>query len=229
MTILAIDTATAVCGAAVLRDGFILAEQWIEERSAHAERLFGLTDAVLRTAGIRPRECDAFAVSIGPGSFTGLRIGLSAVKGLHLAAGKPVIAVPTLTALAHRCLPLFAGEGGHCIAALDARRDEAYIQTFAVADGVMKPAGDVDARTVAEIILSLPAGRVVLTGDARQKIAVSSERSGRHVAVASDAMARCSPAAVAQIAATLFARGEFADAGALEPMYVKEVFLRSAQ
>jgi tRNA threonylcarbamoyladenosine biosynthesis protein TsaB len=230
MTILAIDTATTVCGVAILRDGAILAEQWIEERSAHAERLFGLTDAVLRIAGVTPLACDAFAVAIGPGSFTGLRIGLSAAKGFHLATGKPVIAVPTLTALAQRCLPLFNGVRGHCVAALDARRDEAYVQTFAMADGVMKPVGEVDARTVAEIVLSLPQGHVVLTGDARQKIAAAAagDRAGLQRALADDATARCSAATVAQVAETMFIRGEFADAGALEPLYVKEVFLRTA-
>ena len=230
MTILAIDTATTVCGVAIIRDGFIVAEQWIEERSAHAERLFGLTDAVLREAQVDPRDCDAFAVSIGPGSFTGLRIGLSAAKGFHLALGKPVLAVPTLTALAHRCLPVFGNARGHCVAALDARRDEAYIQTFSVTDGVLTPEGSPDARTVAEIIGALPAGKVLVTGDAREKIAaaLAGADPAVRVEIVDDATARCSAAAVAQVAGQMFARGEFADAGTLEPMYVKEVFLRTA-
>ncbi len=227
MTILAIETSTTVCGCAVLRDGEIIADRWIDERSAHAEKLFGLVDAALRGADVDPGDLDAVAVSIGPGSFTGLRIGLSAAKGFHLALGTPVIAVPTLTALAHRCLPLVAGDGEHILAALDARRDEAYCQTFAVAGGALVPEGDVDARTVAEIVRSLPPGVVVVTGDARQKI-VAALSDGRPVVLADDAMARCSAAAVARVGAALFARGEIADAGTLEPMYVKEVFLRSS-
>jgi tRNA threonylcarbamoyladenosine biosynthesis protein TsaB len=228
VTILAIETATTVCGVALLRDGAVIADQWTEERSAHAEKLFGLTDAVLRGASVDPRDLDALAVSIGPGSFTGLRIGLSAAKGFHLALGKPVIAVPTLTALAHRCLPLFAtGGGGHVLAAIDARRDEAYCQTFSVAAGNIVPAGAVDAQTVAEIVRSLPEGRVVVTGDARTKIAAALGH-GQTVVFADDSIARCSAAAVAHVAAAMYARGEFADAGTLEPMYVKEVFLRSS-
>lgn len=227
MTILAIETSTTVCGCAVLRDGAIIANQWIDERSAHAEKLFGLADAVLRGSAVDPRDLDAVAVSIGPGSFTGLRIGLSAAKGFHLALGTPVIAVPTLTALAHRCVPLMTGDGGHILAALDARRDEAYSQTFTVDGGTVVPAGDVDARTVAEIVRTLPPGRVVVTGDAQQKI-VAGLSGSRTVVLADEALARCSAAAVAQVAATMFARGAFADAGTLEPMYVKEVFLRSS-
>lgn len=205
-----------MCGVALLRDGIVVADQWIDERSAHAEKLFGLADTVLRGANLAPRDLDAFAVSIGPGSFTGLRIGLSAVKGFHLALGKPVVAVPTLMALAYRCMPLLAEDGGHILAVLDARRDEAYCQTFRVADGILTPAGDVDARTVAEIVRTLPVGTVVVTGDARQKIAAGLP-DGHAVVLADDAMARCSAAAVAQIAAAMFVRGEVADAGTLEP------------
>lgn len=229
MTLLAIETSTTVCGVAIVRDGVVLAEQWIEERSAHAERLFGFIDAAMREAQVGARECSAIAVSIGPGSFTGLRIGLSATKGLHLALGVPVVAVPTLTALAERCVPMFAGSPGYCIAALDARRDEAYCQTFAVRDGAMTPLGIPEARTVAEILQSLPAGPVVLTGDARQKITAAHAGARAELRCADDQTARCSASAVARIGAAMFARGEVADAGTLEPMYVKEVFLRTAQ
>ena len=227
MILLAIETATTVCGVALLRDGVVVADQWIDERSAHAEKLFGLTDSVLRCAGVDLRDLDALAVSIGPGSFTGLRIGLSAAKGFHLALGKPVIAVPTLRALAHRCVPALAEEGGHILAVLDARRDEAYCQTFSVANGTMTATGDADARTVAEIVRALPTGTILVTGDARQKIAAGLT-GGRSVVLADDATARCSAGAVAQVAAAMLDRGEVADAGTLEPMYVKEVFLRSS-
>jgi hypothetical protein len=91
----------------------------------------------------------------------------------------------------------------------------------------MTPAGDVDALTVAEIIRSLPSGKILVTGDARQKIAAGLP-AGHSVVFADDATARCSAGAVAQVAAAMFARGEVADAGTLEPMYVKEVFLRSS-
>lgn len=227
MTILAIETSTTVCGCAVVRDGAIVADRWIDERSAHAEKLFGLADAALRGGGVEPRDLDAVAVAIGPGSFTGLRIGLSAAKGFHLALGTPLIAVPTLTALAHRCLPLITAEGGHILAALDARRDEAYTQTFTAGGGAVVPAGDVDARTVADIVRTLPPGRLVITGDARQKI-VAAVPGDRTIVLPDEDHARCSATAVAQVAAVMFRRGAFADAGTLEPMYVKEVFLRSS-
>lgn len=232
MTVLGIETATLVCGVAVERDGAILADRWVEERSVHAEKLFGLLDEVLMAAGTPPRSLDAIAVSIGPGSFTGLRIGLSAAKGLHLALGVPLVAVPTLTALAHRAVPVLNGASGHIVAALDARRDEVYCQTFAVRDGGLGAAGEVDARTVSQLVRSLPAGSVLVTGDAREKVLTALRSAGvadeARVRAVDDAVARCSAAAVALAGADLFRSGRTADAGTLEPQYVKEVFLRSS-
>jgi tRNA threonylcarbamoyladenosine biosynthesis protein TsaB len=230
VNILGIETATTVCGVALMRDDRIVAEQWLEERSVHAERLFGLIDQVLQEGGVDPRDLDALAISIGPGSFTGLRIGLSAAKGFHLALGKPVLAVPTLTALAQRCEGMLAAEGGHIVAALDARRDEVYCQTFAVTGGIVVPAGDVDARTVAEVVSSIPRGTVVLTGDARFKILAAIPTGDTIVqpVIADEATARCSAASVVLTGAAMLAQGQIADAGSLEPKYVKEVFLRSS-
>jgi tRNA threonylcarbamoyladenosine biosynthesis protein TsaB len=228
VNILGIETATTVCGVALIRDGTVVAEQWLEERSVHAERLFGLIDAVLQEGGVDPRDLDAIAVSIGPGSFTGLRIGLSAAKGFHLALGKPLIAVPTLVALAQRCAPMFSRNDGHIIAALDARRDEVYCQTFTVHDGTIVPDGDVDARTVAEVVGSMPIGSVVLTGDGQHKILAALPAGSPDPVLADGMLARCSASAVVTTGAAMFAQGLIADAGSLEPLYVKEVFLRSS-
>ena len=80
MTLLGIETATAVCGVALVRDGAVLAEKAVEERYAHAEKLFGFLDDVLESSGVPLCELQGIAVSIGPGSFTGLRIGLSVAR-----------------------------------------------------------------------------------------------------------------------------------------------------
>ena len=232
MSILAIETATSVCGAALASGGRVVSELWVEERSVHAERLFGLIDGVLTEAARDPHDLRAVAVSIGPGSFTGLRIGLSAAKGFHLSLGIPLIEVPTLTALARRAIPLFEGRSGHILAALDARRDEVYCQTFDVQEGNIAEAGEVLAQSLREVCAGLPDGDIVLTGDGRQKVygGVSTipALQTRSVRVADDAVARCSAAEVARMGEVLFAQRRFADARSLEPRYVKEVFLRSS-
>jgi tRNA threonylcarbamoyladenosine biosynthesis protein TsaB len=122
MNVLGIETATGVCGAALAVNGVIAAVEEIDRQKIHAEKLVSLVTAVLRAGGITPRDLDGIAVSIGPGSFTGLRIGLSAAKGLAYATGVPLLAVPTLEALANRAERdgILPSEGWLC-AALDAR------------------------------------------------------------------------------------------------------------
>ena len=120
--ILATDTSTSINTVAVCRDGAPLAEVIVLAGRRHAERLMALTDTVLRESGLTLHDIDALAVSVGPGSFTGLRIGVSAWKGLALGAHKPLVAVPTLDAIArvaHR------NDGWVC-PLIDARMKEVY-------------------------------------------------------------------------------------------------------
>src|SRR5436309_9125612 len=92
--ILAFDTATSVATSALVRDGEVLGE-----RASTAVRVLEDVDALLRDAGVEPKQLDALAVGIGPGSFTGVRLGLAAARGLALALGLPVAGVSTLAAL----------------------------------------------------------------------------------------------------------------------------------
>jgi tRNA threonylcarbamoyl adenosine modification protein YeaZ len=99
--ILAIETATELCGVALVDRHTCIASRTVVEKNIHSERLMVLVDEVLREAGIAVGALSGIAVSIGPGSFTGLRIGLSAAKGLAYARSLPLLAVPTLDALAY--------------------------------------------------------------------------------------------------------------------------------
>jgi tRNA threonylcarbamoyladenosine biosynthesis protein TsaB len=120
--ILAVETATSVVGAALLRGEALVAELTSEDARPPSERLLPLIDALLARAGAGLAEVGAFAVSVGPGSFTGLRVGIATVKGLAFESGRPVAAVPTLAALA------LSAQGGRAPVAvlLDARRGEVY-------------------------------------------------------------------------------------------------------
>ena len=125
MRILAIDTSTSVCAAAVVRDGAVLAER-SEPADSHAATLPRLVDAVLGAAGGPLESPDAIAVATGPGSFTGLRIGLSFAKGMVFAGGLRIVGVPTLDAWA---LAAPAWDGRLC-AVLDARKREVYAAVY---------------------------------------------------------------------------------------------------
>ncbi|MCP4749172.1 MAG: tRNA (adenosine(37)-N6)-threonylcarbamoyltransferase complex dimerization subunit type 1 TsaB [Desulfobacteraceae bacterium] len=123
MKLLAVDTATQVCGVALSIDGQLQVELNLFKRQTHATCLMGAIESVLALAGMAADDIDAFAVNRGPGSFTGLRIGISTVKGLAMAAGKPIAGVSSLAILAHQAYA--AGDSLIC-PMLDARRQEVY-------------------------------------------------------------------------------------------------------
>ncbi len=160
MIILGIETATRTGSVAVVSDSGVIAEYTLNIELTHSERLMSTVDRVLSDTGVTVAELDGFAVSIGPGSFTGLRIGLAAVKGLALVTNKPVTAVPTLKALAwnlpyskYPVCPL-----------LDARKKEVYAAVYRFEEDKL-------VRMMDESVLSLRelAGRVteraIFTGE----------------------------------------------------------------
>lgn len=125
--ILNIETATTNCSVSVSKNGHTLAlKEDYENTYSHAERLHVYIDAVLKDAKINIKAIDAIAVSKGPGSYTGLRIGVSAAKGLCFALNVPLIALPTLEVLAHQV----HAKDGLIIPMLDARRMEVYATVF---------------------------------------------------------------------------------------------------
>ena len=128
--ILCIETATTNCSVALAREGevLVLKEDYNKEYS-HAERLHLFIQEILKENGFAPDDLDAVAVSKGPGSYTGLRIGVSAAKGLCFSLEVPLISVPTLTSLAHQ-VPKESGD--FIFPLLDARRMEVYTAGFDV-------------------------------------------------------------------------------------------------
>ncbi len=131
MIVLAIDTALDYCAAAVLDAGArtMIAHETLEMKRGHAEALMPLIARVMKTSGLRYLDLDRVAVTTGPGSFTGLRVGISAARGIGLAADKPVIGLTTLSAYV---APLVAEQQDQpIVAAIDARHDHVYFQVVA--------------------------------------------------------------------------------------------------
>jgi tRNA threonylcarbamoyladenosine biosynthesis protein TsaB len=126
MRILAIETATWLASVAVADGERIVAERNQLTQGRHAAVLLPAVREVLASAGLAVRDLDLIAVSVGPGSFTGLRVGLSVAKGLSYASGVPVIGIPTLEALAHAA----PAESSTVVAVLDARKGELYAAGF---------------------------------------------------------------------------------------------------
>lgn len=153
MPLLAIDTAAPRLQLALLNGE--RADTIVEDMpQGQAERIFPALDDLLERSGVTYKDLKRIAVTTGPGSFTGLRIGLSAARGLGLALGIPVIGVPSLLALS---LPVTCA---HAAVLLDARRDEAYFQAFS---GPAIAASEPQLLPMAEARARIPSGAEVLT------------------------------------------------------------------
>ena len=131
MRVLAIDTALGACSAAVLDTAYggIVASESVPMVRGHAEALMPLLARVMKESGMAFRDIDRVVVTTGPGSFTGLRVGISAARGIGLASEMPVVGVSTLSAYAAPYLG--ADDTSPVIAAIDARHEHVYLQVFA--------------------------------------------------------------------------------------------------
>jgi tRNA threonylcarbamoyladenosine biosynthesis protein TsaB len=162
VNILSIETSSSVAGAAVLRDGKLAAEQYLDHRLTHSEIIMPMVQRVLEMAELTCAEMDAFAVDVGPGSFTGVRIGVSAVNGMADALKKDVIPVDSLEAMAFG-FPYFCGL---VVPLIDARNEQVYTACYDTSAGEPKRVGKRFAGNIRDFLLKLPKGQsVVFLGD----------------------------------------------------------------
>ena len=126
MRILALETSAKAVSAAVTEDGKVLCSGYQDTGLTHSRTLMPIVEAMLKNTGLPVQDCDAVAVAAGPGSFTGIRIGVSAAKGLAFAADKPCAAVSTLEAMARNVAHMDA----LVVCAMDARRKQVYNALF---------------------------------------------------------------------------------------------------
>jgi tRNA threonylcarbamoyladenosine biosynthesis protein TsaB len=135
VNVLAFDTCLGAVSAAVRRrgpDGDVLREAFELRSAGHAERLLPMIPQVLQGAGLEFADLDRIAVTLGPGGFTGVRVGIAAARALALATGKPVVGTTSLAVMAHRAKELLGGAaaGRRLVVAVDAHRGALYVQGF---------------------------------------------------------------------------------------------------
>jgi tRNA threonylcarbamoyladenosine biosynthesis protein TsaB len=223
MKLLAIETATMLGGIALLDDSAgLIAEIRLNVKSTHSERLMTGVDYILKQSSLTISDIDFFALSIGPGSFTGLRIGLSTIKGLSYATGKPVVTVPTLEALALN----FPYCKYPVCTMLDARKNEVYAALFRWdGDGFKRLLHEsaMPVSKLAETIMHYIDDKVMLTGEGtllyRDKI--TKYFRGRALFASPDKMAP-SPANSAILGIKKAFNGEFLELSSLVPFYIRK-------
>lgn len=163
MKILALETSAKSVSAAVVEDGAVRASCFSCTGLTHSRTLMPMVEAMLKNAELTLAQMDAVAVAAGPGSFTGLRIGVSAAKGLAWAADKPCISVSTLEAMAQN----LAHVDALLVCAMDARRNQVYNALFEAKDGVLTRLTDDRAIEVRELAEELrgETRRMIVLGD----------------------------------------------------------------
>ncbi|MCZ7584862.1 MAG: tRNA (adenosine(37)-N6)-threonylcarbamoyltransferase complex dimerization subunit type 1 TsaB [Deltaproteobacteria bacterium] len=161
MLVLAVDTATDTGGAALVRDGALVAEATFRLPSRHSVELVPAIAWIMERAGVRAADLDLVGCAAGPGSFTGLRMGMAAALGLARAAGKPCVGVPSLAAVAYP----FLTPGASVTALIDARRGRFYAQSFGLGEGGnVEPRGAPECLTLDELSIRISAP-TLLVGD----------------------------------------------------------------
>jgi tRNA threonylcarbamoyladenosine biosynthesis protein TsaB len=195
MKLVALDTSTALGSVALYDGGALVAEAERRVSNAHGESLLPMIDAVLARAGWAPRDVARWAVGIGPGSFTGVRIGVATAKGIQLATGAQVVGVTSLDAIA---ASRDVADAGTLVSVLAAMRGEVFVQ----ATGEVNRAPEcVRIEAFDAWLAALNAPRLVLIGDSPPLV----EGTPPH----------------ARLVAVVAMRREPDDADALEPLYVR--------
>lgn len=216
MNLLLIESATTICSVALSRDGKIISSREINEPNRHAEKLTVFCEEVVAEAKISFSDLNAVAVSEGPGSYTGLRIGVSAAKGICYALNKPLIAVNTLEAMAYG-MKAEAKPGELLCPMLDARRMEVYCAIF---DHELNVIEKTEPHILDENSFSilLAERKIIFSGDGMPK---AKELLGKFPNAKFTDAGNCSAKNLMIPAEKKFLAKDFVDLAYFEPFYLK--------
>lgn len=219
MSILAIDTATQVSSVAVADEDRLLAELTMQARLTHSETLMPHIQQVLRMASMPKEQLDGIAVSIGPGSFTGLRIGLAAAKAMAYALDLPIVGISTLKALACH----YPVSGVRIVCMLDAQKGNAYVESYRWEAGRLVTLQPVRVMNIVEAVESCgrAAEPVVLLGDAVQKKVRGKIELPQGVTVAPPHLLMPRAACTAMLGVAELAAGHRDPVMSMEPVYIR--------
>lgn len=226
MIILGIDTSSMVATAAVMSQEKLLAEYIVNNKKNHSEKMMQVIDRVLQDSGISPEDLDAVAVAKGPGSFTGIRIGMACAEGIAHALGKPMIGVNTLDGLSYNLM----GESSFICPVVDAQRQELYASLYRWEDVRLNRLWEYEVVKAAILVerLSALAEKVVVLGDGvpvlkkalgEKELPVQPARGLITFAHPAFAMPRAS--SIAAIALEEYARGRMDTCYTVKPFYIR--------
>ncbi len=217
MVVLGIETATSVLSVGLTSEGKILNEMHIDENYAHAERLSEFVRKILNTSGINEQDLDLIAVSNGPGSFTGLRIGLAFGKGLAMGWQCPLIAVSTPDGLALQ----LNDEGSYGIILLTARKGEVYQAQYQRKNHQWERSGNLRCIRSESVGDSINQNDIVFAGEGTESLHEIIQQRFPNAKILNRHVIRPNGAAIAKRGELLYSKGERSDLNSVVPFYHK--------
>ena len=219
MKILALETSAKAVSAAVVENGKILCSGYQDTGLTHSRTLMPIVEHILKNADLTMADMDAIAVAAGPGSFTGIRIGVSAAKGLAFAVAKPAIGVSTLAAMARNV----AFADGLVICAMDARRSQIYNAVFEAKDGHLTRLTEDRAIALADLAEEMKAAprHKAIVGDGARLCFAFLQNANVPCRLAPPHLVMQNAMSVALEAESLAAEGALTDAQELQPVYLR--------
>ena len=217
MLLLSVDSSASPASVCLLEDGKVIADYYLNTGFTHSQTLMAMIESVLTISGKSAADIGVYAVNSGPGSFTGVRIGVSAVKGMAFAADKPCISVSTLESMAYT----FIGCHAVVCACMDARRNQVYNALFRVDGKKIERLCDDRAISVADLLSELREfdGEIILAGDGAELVFDACDVPSVCLAAPHNRYQRASSAAMAAL--EKYSRGEVLSPAALMPGYLR--------
>lgn len=218
MRILALDSSAKSASVAILEDQKLLGEFYINVGLTHSQTLLPMVKSLLENTKIDLKTIDFFAVSSGPGSFTGIRIGISAIKGMAFALEKPCVSVSTLEALAYNVI----NENHIICAVMDARCNQVYNAIFKAEGGKLKRLTPDRAISINDLYLELSKynEKIIIVGDGAD-LCYNNWEYNFNVCIADETFKYQTAKSVAYLGQKLFLKGEIVSAANLIPTYLR--------
>lgn len=220
MLILSVESATSAASVALIKDDCLLSEYTLNYKKQHSVLLMTLIDELLKVNDLTIKDVDGFVVSKGPGSFTGLRIGMATVKGLCMGSKKPLISVSTLDGLAFNELNF----SGIICPIMDALRDNVYTCFYKNIDGKLEKLIDYSHFSISELIEKLTELNepVIFVGDGIEKHRVYLEDNMRNIRFSSGSNSFAKASSLGEVGLQLLKAGFSDDLNGVSPIYLRK-------
>ncbi len=219
MKILSFDSSATAASVALIEDDKVIGEFYINTKITHSQTLLPMTESLLSCVQMKINEVDVFAVNAGPGSFTGVRIGVAAVKGMSIALNKPCISVSTLDSMAYNL------KSQNCIAVcvMDARCEQVYNANFDIKNGVIKRLCDDRALKIDDLKQELESlsKEIVFVGDGADLCYNKLKDKLPYTKLAEESKRYQNAVSTALIAKELYNEGKILSAEDLMPLYLR--------